>query len=142
MERAFQTRGKYESARLGALTWAVCKGVLPSLLPMSDESLRAFLWDCLACEASFSVLKHAVGAIKAWHCRLGLPIPANAPRDYRRLMTSLRRFQGTPRRLIFPIHAEAVRGSCCCRLPLIRPAPACTGAAPPASSSSAAFWNA
>ena len=45
MERAFRTRGKYEAARLGALTWAVWKGILPSLLPMSDETLRAFLWD-------------------------------------------------------------------------------------------------
>jgi hypothetical protein len=65
MERAVRTRGKYEAARLGAQTWAVCKGILPTLLPMSDDSLLAFLWDCLAFEVSFSVLKHAVCAIKA-----------------------------------------------------------------------------
>ena len=124
MERAARTRGKYESARLGTLTWAVWKGILPTLLPMSDETLRAFLWDCLAFEASFSVLKHAVGAIKAWHSRPGLPVPANGPGDYRRLMSSLARFQGVPRRLIFPIHAEAVR-----RLLLLPspPHPACAG---------------
>jgi hypothetical protein len=121
LERASRTRGKYESARLGALTWAVWKGILPTLLPMSDDTLRAFLWDCLAFEASISVLKHAVGAIKAWHCRLGMPIPANGPGDYRRLTASLARFQGVPRRLIFPIHAEAVR-----RL-LLLPAPPAPG---------------
>ncbi len=68
------------------------------------------------------MLKHAVGAIKAWHDWLGLPVPANGPGDYRRLTRSLARFQGTPRRLIFPIHAEAVR-----RLLLLQapPHPAC-----------------
>ena len=68
---------------------------------MSDESLWAYLWDCLAFKASFSVLKHAVCAIKAWHLRLGLPIPANGPGDYRRLTHCLARFQGVSRRLIF-----------------------------------------
>jgi hypothetical protein len=124
LERAHRTRGKYEAHRLSVLTWAVWKDILPDLLPMSDEALRAYLWDCLAFEASFSVLKHAVGAIKAWHDRLGLPVPANGPGDYRRLTRSLARFQGTPRRLIFPIHAEAVR-----RLLLLPapPHPACAG---------------
>ena len=78
MERSHRTRGKYEAHRLSALSWAVWKGILPTLLPMSDETLRAFLWDCLVFEASFSVLKHASGAIKAWHRRLGLPWTAQA----------------------------------------------------------------
>ena len=109
MERGHRTRGKYEAHRLSVLTWAVWKGILPTLLPMTDDTLRAYLWDCLAFEASFPVLKHAVGAIKACHRRLGLPVPSDGPGDFTRLSRCLARFQGTPRRIIFPIHAEAVR---------------------------------
>ena len=57
--------GKYEAQLLSVLTWAVWKGILPTLLPMSDDTMRAYLWDCLAFEASVPVLKHAIGAIKA-----------------------------------------------------------------------------
>jgi hypothetical protein len=59
MERAPGTRGKYLKHRRTILTWAVWKGVLPRLLPMSDDLLRAFLWDALAFEASLSVLRQA-----------------------------------------------------------------------------------
>ena len=38
-----------------------------------------------------------------------MPVPADGPGDYRGLIRSLERFQGTPRRLIFPLHAWAVR---------------------------------
>jgi hypothetical protein len=48
---------------------------------MSDDLLRAYIWDCLAFEASLSVLKHAVDAIKALHRRLGLTHPADGPGD-------------------------------------------------------------
>ena len=91
---------------------------------MSDETLRACLWDCLAFEASFSVLKHTIGAIKDWHRRLGLPAPSDGSGDFTRLSRCLARFQGIPRRLIFPIHTEAV-----CRLLLLPspPHPACGG---------------
>ena len=109
MERARGTRRKYATHRLTVLTWAVWKGALKDLLPMSTDVLRAFLWDALAFESTVSVLKHCVNAIKAWHRRLGMPVPADGPGDYRRLTSSLARFQGTPRRLIFPIHARAVR---------------------------------
>lgn len=109
MERARRTRQKYATHRLTVLTWAVWKGVLRDLLPMSTDALRAFIWDALAFESTISVLKHCVNAIKAWHRRLGMPVPADGPGDYRRLTTSLARFQGTPRRLIFPLHARAVR---------------------------------
>ena len=40
-ERAARTRGKYESARLGTLTWAVWKGILPTLLPMSSKARQS-----------------------------------------------------------------------------------------------------
>ena len=76
---------------------------------MSTDLLRAFIWDVLAFEATLPVLKHCVDAIKAWHRRMGRPPPADGPGDYRRLVGSLARFQATPRRLIFPIHARAVR---------------------------------
>ena len=125
MERAVRTRRKYATHRLTVLTWAVWKGVLASLLPMSTDALRAFIWDALAFESTVSVLKHCVNAIKAWHRRLGMPVPADGPGEYRRLTNCLARFQGTPRRLIFPIHARAVR------LLLLLPVPehaACGGA--------------
>jgi len=87
------TRQKYATHRLTVLTWAVWKGVLKDLLPMSTDALRAFIWDALAFESTISVLKHCVNAIKAWHRRLGLPAPADGPGDYRRLTNSLARFQ-------------------------------------------------
>ncbi len=127
MERAHCTRRKYATHCRTELTWAVWKGVLKDLLPMSTDELRAFIWDALAFESTISVLKHCANTInlKAWHLRLGMQVPADEPQDYRRLVTSLARFQGTPRRLIFPLHASAVR-----RL-LLLPAPdhaACNGA--------------
>jgi hypothetical protein len=71
-----------------------------------------------------------IGAVKAWHQRLGMAAPADGPGDYRRLKTSLARFQPCPRLLKFPIHAAAVR-----RLLLLPfPAhPACCGVIPPAT---------
>lgn len=109
LERARKTRQKYATHRLTVLTWAVWKGVLGDLLPMSGDMLKAYIWDALAFEATLPVLKHCVDAIKAWHRHLALPVPADGPGDYQRLTRSLARFQGTPRRLVFPIHARAVR---------------------------------
>ncbi len=59
---------------------------------MSDDLLLAYIWDPLAFEVSLPVLKHAVGAIKAWHQRLGMVAPADGPGDYRRITTSLASF--------------------------------------------------
>lgn len=109
MERAHRTRSKYLTYRRTVLTWAVWKGVLPDLLPMSDDLLRAFLWDALAFEASLPVLRQAINAILAWHERLLLEPPLSGKRAYKRLVHSLSRFQGVPRRLIFPIYAGAVK---------------------------------
>jgi hypothetical protein len=66
LERAQGTRSKYMTHRLSILTWAVWKGCLSQLLPMTDDLLRAYLWDSLAFEASVSVLRHAVDAVKGW----------------------------------------------------------------------------
>ena len=47
MERAAHTRGKHKTHRLSVLTRAVRKGILPQSLPMSEELVRAFVWDAL-----------------------------------------------------------------------------------------------
>ena len=124
MERAKGTRSKYCTHRLSVLTWAVWKGVLPHLLPMSDDLLRAFLWDALAFEATLPVLKHCINAILAWHSLLALQAPLAGRRDYKRLVHCLSRFQGKPRRLIFPIYAGAVKRLLAYRVP---DHPACGG---------------
>ncbi len=70
MERAHLTRGKCITHRRTVLTWAVWKGVLPQLLPMSNDLLRAFLWDALAFETSLAVLRQAINAIpESWRRR-------------------------------------------------------------------------
>ena len=127
LERAHRTRSKYLTHRRSVLTWAVWKGCLPQLLPMADDTLRAFLWDCLAFEASVSVLQHAVDAVKGWHRRLGMRVPLDGPGEYRSLMNSLRRFQPVPRILKFPIHKFAVWRLLTVSLP---PHPPCAGVKP------------
>ena len=109
LERARATRRKYATLRLSVLTWAVWKNILGELMPMPDELLRAFIWDSLAFEVTYHVLKQSIDAVKAWHHRLGMPAPADGVGDYRRLTHSLARLGGTPRPLKFPIHADAVR---------------------------------
>jgi hypothetical protein len=80
------------------------------------------------------VLSHSITAIKAWHQRLAMRSSADGPGEYRRLTRSLARFQGVPRRLIFPIHADAVRRLLLLPVP---PHPACDGARPASGGSSA-----
>jgi hypothetical protein len=128
LERAQKTRSKYATQRLSILTWSIWKGCFAQLLPMSDDVVRAYVWDCLAFEASTPVLKHALGAIKAWHQRLGMPVPMDGPGDYRRITHSLGRFQPAPRILKFPIHAEAVKRLLTLQLPAH---PKCAGVRPP-----------
>lgn len=45
LAHARRTRTKYLVHRLSILTWAIWKGVLPVLLPMSDDLLRAYIWE-------------------------------------------------------------------------------------------------
>ncbi len=71
LERAQRARSKYVTHRMSVLTWAIWKDCLAVLLPMSDDLLRAYVWDCLAFDASLSVLKHALDAVKGWHRHLG-----------------------------------------------------------------------
>jgi hypothetical protein len=128
LERAQGTRSKYVTHRLSILTWTVWKGGLPQLLPMSDDLLRAYLWDSLTFEASVPMLKHAVDAVKGWHRRLGMPVPMDDPGAYRSVINSLRRFQPVPRILKFPIHKFVVRRLLTVSLP---PHPPCAGVKPP-----------
>ena len=109
LERAQRTRSKYVTHRLSILTWAVWKDCLADLLPVTDDLFRAYVWDCLAFDASHAVLKHALDAAKGWHRHLGLRVPLDGPGDYRRITTSLARFQPVPSILKFPIHKDAVR---------------------------------
>ncbi len=128
LERAQRTRSTAATHCRTILTWAIWKGVLPTLLPMSDDRVRAYIWDCLAFEASLSVLKHALDAIKGWHRHLGMRVPLDGPGDYRRITTSLARFQPSHRILKFPIHKEAVRRLLLLPFP---PHPPCAGVLPP-----------
>ena len=128
LERAQRTWSKYVTHRLSILTWAIWKGCLAELLPMSDDLLRAYVWDSLAFEASHSVLKHALDAVKGWHRHLGLPAPLDGPGDYRRIVNSLARFQPVPRILKFPIHKDAVRRLLTLPFPTHPP---CAGVRPP-----------
>ena len=108
MERAHRTRGKAWSAWRAILTWATARGCLRDLLPMSQEVLHAFLWDSLGVGCSFSVLKGFVAAIQARHKLFRLQPPILPGGEHGRLMKALSRFQGTPRRIVFPISREAV----------------------------------
>jgi hypothetical protein len=160
LERAQRTRSKAVTHRQSLPTWAIWKGVLlllvpvllpiwkralpvllpiwkralPVLLPMSDDLVRAYIGDCRAfegrIEASLSVLKHALDAIKGWRSHLELSVPLDGPGDYRCITTSfkLSRFQPTHRIPKFPIHKNAVRRLLSLPLP---PHPPCAGVPPP-----------
>ena len=130
MSLAQGTRFKYVTHRLSILTsgWAIWKGCLAELLPMSDNFLRAYLWDSLAFEASVSVLKHAIDVVKSWQRRLGMPSPMDGSWAYLRVINSIRCFQPVPRILKFPIHKFAVRLLLTVSLP---PHPPCAGVKPP-----------
>ena len=125
---ARSTRSKYARVRRMVMTWAVWKGVFAQLLPMSDEFVRAFVWDSLAFAATFPVLKQALDAIKAWHRKLGMRIPLDGAGDYRRFSNQLKHFQPSHHPVKFPIHAEAVRRLLTLPLP---PHPPCAGVKPP-----------
>ena len=47
---------EYKTRRLSVLTWAVWKGVLQQLLPMSDDPVLAFVCDALAIETTLLYL--------------------------------------------------------------------------------------
>ena len=63
MERAAGTRGKYKTHRLSVLTWAVGKGLVKGLLPMSEDLVRALAWAALAFDTVPPVLRNSPGAV-------------------------------------------------------------------------------
>ena len=108
MERGHRTRSKAWSGWRAVLTWATARGCLSDILPMSQDVLHAFLWEALGGGCSFSVLKGLVAAIQGRHGRFRLPPPILPGGEHGRLMKALSRFQGQPRRILFPISREAV----------------------------------
>jgi len=108
MERAHKTRGKAWSGWRALLTWATARNCLDEILPMSQDVLHAFLWDALSVGCSFSVLKGLVAAIQSRHKLFRLAPPIAPGGEHGRLMKALVRFQGQPRRIVFPISREAV----------------------------------
>jgi hypothetical protein len=114
LERAQRTRSKAVTHRRTILTWAIWKGVLPTLLPMSDDRVRAYIWDCLAFEASLSVLKQALDAIKCWHRHLGMRVPLDGPGYYRRIRRRWRAFSLRTGSSSFPFTRTQSAAICCC----------------------------
>ena len=108
MERGHRTRSKAWSGWRAVITWATARKCLGDILPMSQEVLQALIWDALGGGCSFSVLKGLVAAIQGRHHLFRLTPPIAPGGEYGRLMKALSRFQGQPRRILFPISREAV----------------------------------
>ena len=108
MERGHRTRkGAWAGWRV-VLSWAAARDCFSELLPMTEDTLYAFLWDALTMGSSFAPLKSLVNAIQNRHNMFRLTPPVAPGGNYSRLMKSLARFQGVPRKLLFPISREAV----------------------------------
>ena len=108
LERAHKTRKKHSTSWNSVVTWAVARSALQKILPMSDSTLEALLWDALSLGASLPVLKGLINSIKARHRRHQLVPPLAGNGDYRRVTKILSRFQGTQHRHVFPIHRDVV----------------------------------
>ena len=108
MERGDRTRKAAWAGWRVVLSWAAARECFADILPMTEDTLYAFLWDALTMGASFSTLKSLVNAIQARHNMFRLTPPVAPGGNYGRLMKALARFQGTPRKILFPISREAV----------------------------------
>jgi len=126
MERGHRTRKSSWAGWRVVLSWAAAREAFRDILPMTEEVLHAFLWDALTMGSSFSVLKSLVNAIQARHNRYRLTPPLPPGGNYSRLMKSLARFQGVPRKLLFPISRDAVVRMLRVTMPMH---PDCTGPA-------------
>jgi hypothetical protein len=124
MERGHGTRKAAWAAWRVVLCWAAAREGLASILPMTEDVLFAFLWDALTMGASFHVLKSLVSAIQSRHNFFRLTPPIAPGGNFSRLMKALARFQGTPRKLLFPISRDAVVRMLRLPLPIH---PACPG---------------
>ena len=108
LERARDTRRKLDTMWHSVVTWAVARDGLALLLPMSESTLQALLWDALSMGCSLPVLMGMVNAIQARHKHFRLPPPIGGDGEYKRLRKALSRFAGTQHRHVFPIHRDLV----------------------------------
>ena len=108
LERARGTRQKLETSWNSVATWAAARDGLKLLLPMSESTLQALLWDAISLGCSLPVLKGLVHAVQARHGHFGLTKPISGDGQYQRLIKSLSRFNGTQHRHVFPIHRDLV----------------------------------
>ena len=108
LERKRSTRQKLATSWNTVVTWAVARDCIQMLLPMSESTLQALLWDAISVGASLSVLKGVVNAVQSrhGHYRLQKPVPDQG--GYQRLTKALARFQGTQHKHVFPIHRDLV----------------------------------
>ena len=107
-EGAPATRGSAWRNWRGVLTWATARHCLGRILPMPSQVLESFLWDLIALDCSFPVLKGYLNCIQARHRRFGLASPVTGALSYARLSRGLQRFQGRQRRFLYPIHRSLV----------------------------------
>ena len=126
MERGHNTRKAAWAGWRVVLSWAAARDGLHEILPMTEEVLYAFLWDALTMGTTFHVLKSLVNAVQARHNLFRLEPPIAPGGDYGRLMKALARFQGVPRKLLFPISRDAVVRMLRLAMPIH---PACAGPA-------------
>jgi hypothetical protein len=111
MERAPGTGGMYLTHRRTILTWPVCRMEGRAAPPPTHERRPA---------ASFPLSRLPQDRQRG----LEPPPPLSGKREYKRLIHSLSCFQSVPRRIFFPIYADAVN----CLLSLKLPDhPACQG---------------
>ena len=118
-----RTRSKYVTHRLSILTLTIWKGCLANLLSMSNDFVRAYLWDSLAFEASVSVLKHA----------------ADDPRPCTAALLALVLGLGCSSRLLSPSPCTWLRAS---RAMLCNDPPSTTALVPPHCWRSSSGWAA
>jgi len=106
-----RTRRKAWYGWRAVICWAVARDCLHSVLPMTRETLHAFLWELLRLECSHSIIKGTVNAIQSRHrfFRLTSPITPASSGDYAALMSSMTRFQGMQPSIKYPIHKSLVK---------------------------------
>ena len=103
------TRSKAMAGWRTVISWALSRGALPLVLPMSHDTLKALIWDLLSLGCSLPIVKGVVDAVLTRHRRFRLTPPlAAGDRAYSRLMQSLSRFQGQQRPLKLPITRDLV----------------------------------
>ena len=63
LERTRSTRQKLAKSWNTVVTWVVARDDIQLLLPMSESTLQALLWDAISVGASLSVLNGLVNAV-------------------------------------------------------------------------------